>query len=713
MKLKIQMQHDETDCAAACIKMILSYYGKNTSLRKIRLLSGTDTKGTSGYGITVCAKENGLTCKGFSAPEKTMIKDIPFPAIFHIIRDGMEHYVVVSQIKKEKVYILDPAIGLVKLDLAEFFSYWTGIFFLCRPQDDFSENDEDKSALRKFFNLLIPHKAMLSKILGASFLLSTFGIFIAFYFRFLVDEVLYSQVASTLNLISVCYLFVLIFQLILSFCRNQLSIIMSAKIDMTLVCHFFNHLLKLPLSFFTSRKTGEILSRIRDTEVIRQTISSTTVSVLIDSMMIIFGGIFLAKTGSTLILVAMAPVLISSILVCLFAKPLKRVIKQRAIAQGNKNASMYETINGIATIKALSTENNALQRNEIFCVEAANKTIQQEMMSNFNHVIQNFISGAGTLLVYWVGSYMIFNGTISLGQLISFVTLSSFFLGPLSRLLTMQPMLQEAIVSAERINDVMLITEEDTTTLQEDEEISFNEKIEFKQVDFAYGTRGKAIENINLEINKGDNIAIVGCSGSGKSTLLKLLLKFYKCQNGGIFIDGKNISMMNTHTLRNLFGYVPQETLLFSGTIAENISWGMNQIVRSQIHNAAQKANCLEFINKLPDGFRTIVGEHGATLSGGERQRIALARILMRNPQVLILDEATANLDSLCEKSIIKTINELNTTTITVAHRLSTIKNCNRIYVMDHGSIVECGTHQQLLKKNGHYKKLWEAQNGK
>lgn len=713
MKLKLQMQHDQTDCAAACLRMILAFYGKKVGIKNLRLIAGTDSNGTSGYGLIECAKENGLSCKGFSAPDKSAIHNIPLPSILHIRRNSLDHYVVVKEIKKNSIKILDPALGVMKMSLREFFMYWTGVFFLCKPEDSFEKSSEDSKPLFKFLQLLRPHKKIFTKIFLASVLLSIFGILIAFYFRFLIDEVLYSQVKSTLNITSLSYLLILIFQLILSFSRNQLAIIMSAKIDLALVCNFFGHLLKLPLSFFTSRKTGEILSRIRDTENIRQTISSTTVSVLLDSVMILFGGFFLFKTGSSLIYVAVAPVLVSSLLVWIFAKPFKKLIRTRAIALGNKNASMYETINGIATIKALSTEQNALRRNEVLCVDTASKTIKLEFLGNINHVLQSFISGLGTLLVYWIGSYKIFAGTLSLGQLISFTTLSSFFLSPLSRLLTMQVQLQEAFVSAERLNDVMEIEEEEDSYATIDEPISFNDSIEIKELSFAYGTRGKAIDNINLKIKKGERIAIVGCSGSGKSTLLKLLLKFYKQENGGIFLDNKNISLINTNNLRSLFGYVPQETLLFSGTIAENIAWGLPHFNPSMIQQVAKDAQALEFIEKLPESFRTMVGENGATLSGGERQRIALARILMRNPEILVLDEATASLDSVCEKSIMKTISSLNKTTIIVAHRLSTIINCDRIYVMDKGKIVESGTHKQLLNKKSAYKKLWEAQNGK
>ncbi len=710
MKLKLHLQHDETDCAAACLAMILDYYGREVSIRKLRMAAGTDKQGTSGYGITVCAEQYGLSCKGFMAPEKSMLKQLVFPAIVHTRKNGLEHYVVVDSVKNGFVKIFDPADGIRKESIESFIEYWTGIFFLCCPKETFVKEKEEKNPLLKFFVLLRPHLKLLAKVVVASLLLSVFGILISFYFRFLIDEVLYSEVKATLNLCSICYLVVLVFQGILTFCRDQLILFMGTKIDVTIVCDFFNHLLRLPLSFFTARKTGEVLSRINDTETIRHTVSSTTVSILIDSVMILLGSVFLFKMGSELLYVSMIPVVISAVIVWIVIGPFKRLIKNRAGAEAEKNAAMYETINGIATVKALSTEKKAFRRNEMKFVDSLNRSIRLETFSNVNNVIQTFISGCGTLLTYWVGSYKIFAGEMSLGQLISFVTLSSFFLGPLSRLLTMQPRLQEAFVAAERLSDIMDLAEEmDDESLEE--AMPLEREIEFKDVCFSYGTRGHAVEGINLRIEKGQKVAFVGQSGSGKSTLLKILMKFYKTESGSVLVDGKDVCDLKTDGYRELIGYVPQESLLFSGTIAENIAWGCEVASPEMVVAAAKAAQAYDFIMNLPDKFKTVVGEHGATLSGGERQRIALARVLMRNPGIIVLDEARASLDSISEKSIMETVNSFEgRTIIMVAHRLSTVCKCDKIFVMDKGKIVEEGSHKELLEKNGKYKELWTAQ---
>lgn len=713
-RIKKVLQHDETDCGAACISIILQYYGKKVPLRRIRSAAGTDSVGTSGYGIVKGSEKFGLSCKGLMSPEKDKIKGIPLPSIFHV-KAKFDHYIVVYKVTNKFVYISDPAEGLRKLHIEEFLKWWTGVFFILFPDTDFEKGNENKGLLLRFVSLLKPHKKSVVEILISSFLLSFFGIFISFYFRFLIDEVLYSQVKSTLNLFSICYLIVIIFQTLIEYCRSQIILYLGTKIDVSLLSDFFCHLLHLPLSFFSSRKTGEILSRINDAETVKNAISSTTLGIIMDSFMLVMGGFFLFKTGMNLLPVSIIPVFISAIIVWIYSNPFKKKIKTKAILEADKNASMYESINGISTIKGLATEDKAYIRVEEKIVAAAEKGLELGKLGNFQKAIQDFISGTGTLALYWIGSFLIFDGKITLGQLISFNTLSGFFLGPLKRLLTMQLHLQEVMISAERLTDIIDMEEEcaDEENLEDIENLDGD--IEFKNVTFSYGTRGHAVEDISFVIPSGKKVAFVGSSGSGKTTLLKLLMKFYQLEEGQILINGKDISEIKTSSYRERIGYVPQESLLFSGTISENIAWGCNNPDSKKIVACSIASQAYDFIQRLPEKFNTYVGEHGSTLSGGERQRLAMARILMRNPHMLILDEATASLDSISEQAIMDTIftRIKSRTVIMVAHRLSTIKDCDLIYVFDKGKLVEYGNHFELLAKDSFYKNLWKAQNEK
>ncbi len=714
-KIKSIIQHDESDCGIACIASILHYYGKDVSIRKIREKAGTDSVGTSGFGIIKAAEYFGLSCKGIMFSEKEKINTLQFPAILHLKWDGHEHYVVLHKIKKKKVYINDPALGLTSEPLESFLKKWSGITFLLFPNSNFEKGSDKKGFFTRFLSLLNPYKKYIVETFIASIFLSLFGIVMSLYFRFLIDEVLYSQIKSTLNLCSICYLFIIIFQVLLNFCRSQILSYLGSKIDVTLVSDFYLHLLKLPLSFFQKRKTGEILSRLNDANTIRNAISSTLLSIAIDAVMIFVGAFFMVKLGSVLLPVSMISVILSAILVYILRKPFKRMIHEQASIEADKNASMYEAINGITTIKGLATEDKAFYRSESKIVESAHKNLKLRKLGNMQNALQTFISSCGTLAIYWVGSLLIFQNKITLGQLISFTTLSGYFLGPLSRLLTMQSYWQEVFVSAERLSDVLDIAEEDESQKDCEDAKNLLGDIEFKNVCFSYGTRGKTIKNVSLKIPSGKKIAFVGLSGSGKSTLLKLLMKFYSYDEGGIFIDGKEITNYTNDSYRSRIGYVPQESLLFSGTIEENIAWGYYGARKKEILDAAIAAQSFDFINALPDKFNTVVGEQGATLSGGERQRIALARILIRNPDIIILDEATASLDSISEQKIMDTVYQRiqNKTVIMVAHRLSTIRDCDCIFVFEHGELMEQGTHDFLLKKNGKYSQMWNAQNEK
>ncbi|MEL3912893.1 peptidase domain-containing ABC transporter [Treponema pedis] len=710
----VVLQHDMQDCGPACLATVCKYYGKRIPISYIRKLSGTDKHGTSGYGITQGAKELGFSCYGAASPEKNMPEVSLYPIIAHIKRDNLEHYVVIFKLKKGKVIIGDPAVGLIKQTTEQFKKEWTGIFFVLMPEEKFKLNKSTGNLLTRFFYVLKPHKKIITEVLTASILLSILGIITAFYFRFLVDEVLYSGTKITLNLVSLGYLTVIIFQTVLNISRNQLMLHMSTKIEAALNFEYFAHVLHLPMDFFTSRKTGEVLSRINDVYTIRQVLSSTGMNIILDSLMLIIGGAFLFASGGILMLIAIIPVILSATVIFLFVEPYQRKIKEKAVIDAEKYSGMVESVNGIGTIKALSSEELAFERTEVKMVDSVNKGLEIGTLANIENAVQMALSQLGTLSVYWVGSFKILNGTMSLGQLIAFSILSGYFLGPLGRLLTLQPALQEAFVAASRLSEILnLPIEEETYSGKTKTDNNIKGNIEIKNLTFGYGTSGNVLKKINLKIEAGMKAAFVGPSGSGKTTLVKLLMKFYNFQKGEILIDGLNIKDLETESYRKLIGYVPQEVLLFSGTIRENILWGSGFLPDKALYYAAQSAKADQFINALPERFETIIGERGATLSGGERQRIALARILLREPKILILDEATASLDAITEKAIMNTIREIiqNRTTIIVAHRLSTIAHCDKIFVFDGGKIIEEGKHKELMLKNGIYADLWNAQN--
>ncbi len=712
MKYYLVKQQDESDCGAACISTVAKFYGKRISVSKIRNVAGTDINGTSGKGIVRACESIGFSCKTMFSDKKLLKSEYPLPLIVHIKRDGLEHYIVVYKIKKNKILVADPADYVKWIPVKKFNEWWSGIFFLVSPNEKFEKTSDDKSFLLRFAYLLTKNKVLSIEIFAASFLMTVLGILGAFYFRYLIDNVIYSNLPTSLVSISLAYLVVLIFQNLLTFARNNLLIFLGNKIDASLTLEYFNHILQLPLDFFVKRKSGEILSRISDIRTVKNALSSMSIGVILDSLMLVFGGIVLFTFSSSLVGVAIIPVILSAVIVLVFTKKFRELIRKRAVIEAEKYSHFVETVNGISTVKALSTERDSYDKAELKIIDTIKKDFSLSHLGNFQSTLQGFLTQAGNLAVYWYGSYLIMKGQLSLGELISFVTLLGYFLGPLGRLITLQPQFQELSVAGKRLGEILDLPEEKELS---DGFLTVTEtegNIRIENLSFSYGTRGATLKDISLEIKSGEKVAIVGPSGSGKTTLLKLLMKFYKSDSGDIFLDDQSIKDINTESYRNCFGYVPQEILLFSGTIAENIAWGSDGATAKDIFNAAREAQALDFISKLNDRFDTKVGERGASLSGGERQRIALARILLRKPKILVLDEATSSLDSLSEAAIMKTISSIgkNLTTVIVAHRLSTIRNCDKIFVLKDGVLVEHGNHESLLAQNGIYARMWKSQ---
>ncbi|UTC83714.1 peptidase domain-containing ABC transporter [Treponema denticola] len=715
MKKDVVLQKDETDCAAACIATIARRYGKRIAVKRIRKFAHTDQEGTSGLGITKAAKAFGFDCRGVISKEKQIPDDVKLPFIAHVVTPIGNHYVTVESVRTQFIEIGDPAIGLRKITKEEFNAMWTGVFFLLTPTASFSEIEDSGSDLLRFFKLLEPYKNVWIKVFFASLMLAVLGIASAFYFRFLIDEVLAGGLEKTLTYFSLFFLVAIIFQSLLTLARNQLLNIMGFKIDNALMQSYFSHLLKLPMNFFSNRKTGELISRMYDSATIRDIVSSTSLSVAMDAVMIVFGIIFLFMLGSNLAFVALVPVVIGAIGVLLFAKPYEKKMKERAIAEASKQSCMVELITGIETIKSIASEDIANDKAEFVLVEATRKNIEIASMVNFQNVFQMFVYKCGSLAVYWIGGLAILKGKMSLGQLISFVILSGYFLDPLSRLLTLQPLLQEAKTAAERLSEIF----EEAPEIDEENEVEkivpdkILGAIEVKNVSFSYGARGKTLKDVSLKIHSGSKVAFVGESGSGKSTLAKLLVKLYKPDAGEILLDGKNIEDYDTKVLRKKIGYIQQDSLLFSGSIANNIRESNPSARMSDVFLASSIAAADRFITHLPERFSTIVGERGTSLSGGEKQRIAIARTILKKPQILILDEATSGLDSVTEHDVMKNINGIseNQTHVIISHKLATTKDCDEIFVFDKGEIVEHGTHEELLKKEDFYYNLWNMQN--
>ena len=461
------------------------------------------------------------------------------------------------------------------------------------------------------------------------------------------------------------------------------------------------------MDFFEYRKTGEIISRFTDAAQARDAISQGAITILIDVVMALAGGIMLYVENPLLLEIACVLLILYAVIAFSFARPLKKHNEKIMNDNAFFNAHIIESINGEETIKTLQAESDFEEKGMHLFQNLLSSVLRGNTISNIQATMTGAAAFIGEILILWAGTVMTIAGSMTMGKLMTFVALLTYFLTPIQNVINFQPQLQTALVSIERLLDILELNcessdETDTATIS-------GENIVLSHVNFRYGSRQLVLHDINLRIQAGEKLAIVGESGCGKTTLVKLLLRLFDFENGDILIGGRNIQSFSPQSLRKQIAYVSQNIVLFSGSIRENLEMGIGKLPEDELDRVCELCSIKSYIDSLPFRYDTSVGENGDSMSGGQKQRLAIARALLRHPSVLILDEATSHLDSITETAIQKMLSELpaSMTVIMIAHRLSTIKNSDRIVVMDHGSIAELGSHEKLLEHHGIYWNMW------
>ena len=718
-------QHDITDCAAACIATIAKQYGLQMPIAKIREIAGTDKKGTNVYGVVTAAERLGFTVKAVKGDKEAFFSQFPLPCMAHVLFKGrLLHFVVIHEINNKRVVIADPGVGLVTLTPAEFFGeksedgntsdyFWSGVLVFLTPSSDFKKGDFTVDLFSRFLNLLMPQKRYLIHVFVASILYTFLGILCAFYFRFLLDEILPSNLNKTLHIISIGIIFLYTFQVLLNAFRSHLMLYLSQKLDIALLLNYYRHVLSLPMNFFGTRRVGEIISRFTDASHVRDAISGATLTIMIDIFMVVVGGIILFNQNAMMFGVSLGVVLLYLIIVWSFNKWYKKLNKAQMEDNSMLTSYLVESLNGIQTIKAFNAEREANLETEKKFIALLKSVFKLSWVSNLQVSLKSFVEAVGGVVILWIGAVNVLDGNLTIGQLMTFNALLVYFLDPVKNLINLQPMIQTAIVAADRLGEILdLEPERSENEANKLVPSSLIGDVEMCGVTFRYGTRECVLDDISFIARKGEKIALVGESGSGKTTIAKLLLHMYTPEQGKILINDLNIQDIQTEVLRDRIAYVPQETFLFSGTIMENLMMGFDDIKQEELIEASKMAQAHDFINTFPMRYDTMLDENGSNLSGGQRQRLAITRAILKEPDIIILDEATSNLDSITERAIEETINKhaVGITSIIIAHRLSTIKRCDRIYVIDKGKVIESGTHNELIELRGHYYHLVIAQ---
>lgn len=706
-------QHDITDCGAACLASISAHYKLQIPIARIRQYAGTDKKGTNILGMIEAAEKLGFEAKGVRGEWDSLAK-IPKPAVAHVVvRKQLQHFVVIYKVTDTHITLMDPGDGKMhKKTKAEFLEEWTGILVLLLPNDDFMTGNEKVSVMKRFWFLLKPHKYVLLQAFIGSLIYTLLGFSTSIYIQKITDYVLVGGNTRLLNLLSLIMVILLILRVFVSIFKDIFLVKTGQQIDARLILGYYKHLLKLPQTFFDTMRVGEIISRINDAVKIRNFINEVSLNLTVNVLILFFsfGLMFFYYWKLALIMLLVVPFYgLIYFVVNRLNKKTERTIMERS---ADLESQLVESLNSVGTIKRFGLEDFANIKTENRFVSLLKIGFKSAKNSIFAGTSTALVAQLFTIILLWSGSYFVIERQITAGELMSFYAIIGYFTGPVGSLIGANKQIQNAMIAADRLFEIMDLEQEEKA----DKVVLTKEKIgniSFKNVAFRYGTRVEVFNDFNLTMQKGKITAIVGESGSGKSTLISLLQNMYPIQKGQISIGDLDLKYIQNESLRNLVSVVPQKIDLFAGNVIDNIAVGEFAPDMERMITVCKSIGIFEFIESLPNGFNTYLGENGATLSGGQKQRIAIARALYKQPEILVLDEATSSLDSTSENYIQKAISQMraqNKTIVLIAHRLSTVVHADSIVVLDKGRVIEQGSHKELYKKQGDYYKLWQQQ---
>lgn len=708
-------QTGQSDCGAAALATVALHYRRPIALQRLRDLAGTDRIGTNLSGLLQAAETLGFSAKGVKGQYEAL-PQVPLPAIAHVkTEEGLGHFVVLYRTKKNAVVVADPARGIQKLSRDEFCRRWTGYLLLVVPEQQMSpavSGSAPVSPWRRFLGLLSAHTPVLAEAFWCALLMTVLGVATSYFIQHLVDSVLVRHEGRLLNALGVGMVLILLFRTLFGVLRQYLVAHISRKVDLALMASYARHILGLPLQFFEMRRVGEILSRVNDAAKVREAISGTTLTAVVDGTLVVFLVVVLWLYDGPLALVAtaFAPLLVLS---AVGHHPAARRHSLEAMENAARlSAHLVEDISGVETVKAFGAERLRAQEGETRLVGTVQSIFSLQKLGISMDALGMSVTAMAGIVVLWYGGHRVMDGALTIGQLMFFYSLLGNLLGPLERLASVNLKLQDALIAVDRLYQILDVEGEPLDDQQRATFVGVRDAIELQDVSFRYGCRSNVLAQVTLRIPAGKTVAIIGESGSGKSTLLKLLMGFYGPTAGRILIDGVDMRDFALASLRSRIGLVAQEPFIFNGTLRENIALGRPGATLEEVSEAARAAGLEEFIAGLPERYETVIGERGANLSGGQRQRLAIARALLRKPDMLVFDEATSHLDTATERAIQESLKTAlaGKTVVLVAHRLSTIKGADLIYVLHRGRILQEGTHRQLLAQAGLYRALWRAQ---
>ncbi|WNG15416.1 peptidase domain-containing ABC transporter [Cystobacter fuscus] len=706
-RIPLVRQLSETECGIASLAMVLGYHGKPVRLEEVRQAMGAARDGVSALDIVRTAQSFGLRGRGVSVDEDALTY-LPPGTILHW---QFSHFVVFEKLGRDGVHLLDPGYGRRKVSLERFRQSFTGVALLFEPGEHFEtgKKPRPRSAARYALQVL-QHSHLLQRIIVVSLILQLFALAVPALTGLIIDRVVPQGDTHLLLVVGLGFLALAGFQLLTSLIRGHLLLELRTRMDSNMTLGFMEHLVGLPYAFFQVRAAGDLLQRLNSNATVREILSSSTLSTLLDGALVIlyFLVLFVVSPLMAFIVLGLSGL---QILVLLLSMRRQRALMSESLEVEAKHQSYeVEMLIGIQTLKAFGVENQAVQRFSENFVSVLNVSLKQGQLTAWVDALTGTLRLVAPLVLLTVGSLLVLGGKMSLGTMMGLNVLAGALLVPLGNLVTAGSQLQLLRSYIERIDDV-LDTAPEQDPSKPGREVKLKGGIELDRVSFRYSTMSPlVVQDVSVRIEPGQCVAIVGRSGAGKTTLANLLLGLYLPTSGRILLDGEELTELDLHSVRSQVGVVPQEPTFFGSTLRANIAIRDPAAPLEPVIEAARLAQLHDDILGMPMGYDTPLMDRGASLSGGQRQRVALARALMRRPAVLLLDEATSALDAITESRVQQSLASLQCTRVIIAHRLSTVVDADLILVMDEGRLVEAGGHQELLLRGGIYAELVRAQ---